>query len=73
MPPWYSLALLDRNSYRSLDRNIAALLLRNVETFLDLNLLRYLVTSFLWYRVALPAGVCLWDMLGYLLALLLGY
>lgn len=67
------MALLDRHSNRSLDRNIAAVLLRNVETLLDLNLLRHLVTSFLGYRVALPAGVCLWDMLGYLLALLLGY
>ena len=71
MSPRHSLALLYRNSKRTLNRNIAAVLLRNVETLLDLNLLRNLVASFLWHRVTLPAGVGLRNMLGHLLALLL--
>ena len=73
MPPWDCLTLLNRNSYRALDRNIAAVLLGDVETLLDLNLLRNLVASFFWHRATLPVGICLWDMLGYLLALLLGH
>ena len=72
MSPWHSLAFLHRNSYRTPNRNAAAVLLRNVETLLDLNLLRNLVASFLWYRVTLPTGVGLRNVLCHLLALLLG-
>ena len=73
MPSWHSLALLNRNSHRGLDRGVGAVLLRNVETLLHLHLLRYLVASFLWYRVTLPAGVSVGYVLHHLLALLLGY
>ena len=73
MSSWHSFTFLYRNSHRTLHRNTTAFLLRNVETLLYLHLLRYLVASFFWHRVTLPAGVCLRYMLGHLLALLLGH